>query len=66
MARAASASGIEITARGGGTGTNGQSLSDSVVVVVVVDCSRHLTRIEEINAVEGNAIVQPSMILAGC
>ncbi|MGO4854020.1 FAD-binding and (Fe-S)-binding domain-containing protein [Phaeovulum sp. W22_SRMD_FR3] len=59
IARAATASGIAITARGGGTGTNGQSLTDAVVV----DCSRHLTVIEEINTEEGYAIVQPGVVL---
>ena len=59
IARAATASGIAITARGGGTGTNGQSLTDAVIV----DCARHLTRIEEINIEAGYAIVQPGVIL---
>ncbi|MTJ80502.1 MAG: FAD-binding oxidoreductase [Telmatospirillum sp.] len=39
---------LAVTARGGGTGTNGQSLSGGVVV----DLSRHMTRILEID-VEG-------------
>jgi len=59
IARAATACRIAITARGGGTGTNGQSLTDRVTV----DCSRHLTRIEEVNPAEGYAVVQPGVIL---
>ncbi len=59
VARAATECKIAITARGGGTGTNGQSLTDAIVV----DCSRYLTDIEEINAKDGYAIVQPGVIL---
>ncbi|WP_426152229.1 D-2-hydroxyglutarate dehydrogenase YdiJ [Pseudomonas sp. DC3000-4b1] len=40
--------GIKLTPRGGGTGTNGQSLTDGIVV----DLSRHMNRILEID-VEG-------------
>lgn len=57
--RAAADTGVAIVARGGGTGTNGQSLTDSVVV----DCSRHLNRIEKIDPEAGIAIVQPGVIL---
>jgi len=59
VARAATTCQIAITARGGGTGTNGQSLTKSIIV----DCSRHLTDIEEINIESGYAIVQPGVIL---
>lgn len=59
IATAASNSGIAITARGGGTGTNGQSLTNGVCV----DCSRYLTQIEELNPMQGYAIVQPGVIL---
>ncbi|MDO9712793.1 D-2-hydroxyglutarate dehydrogenase YdiJ [Paracraurococcus lichenis] len=38
--------GVRIAPRGGGTGTNGQSLTDGLVV----DVSRHMNRILEINA----------------
>ncbi|OXS14582.1 FAD-binding oxidoreductase [Zobellella denitrificans] len=41
-------SGIRMSPRGGGTGTNGQSLTDGLIV----DCSRHMNRILEINAEE--------------
>lgn len=50
--------GIALRPRGGGTGTNGQSLGDGLVV----DCSRHMTGILEINAEEGWARVQPGVI----
>jgi FAD/FMN-containing dehydrogenase/Fe-S oxidoreductase len=40
--------GVRIAPRGGGTGTNGQSLTDGLVV----DVSRHMNRILEINAAE--------------
>ncbi|HAB03656.1 MAG TPA: hypothetical protein DCE25_12300, partial [Pseudomonas sp.] len=36
---------IKLTPRGGGTGTNGQSLTDGIVV----DLSRHMNQILEIN-----------------
>ena len=36
---------IKITPRGGGTGTNGQSLSAGIIL----DCSRHLNRILNVN-----------------
>jgi FAD/FMN-containing dehydrogenase/Fe-S oxidoreductase len=57
--RAASSTKTALTARGGGTGTNGQSLSDEVVI----DCSRYLTRIESIDPEAGLAVVQPGVIL---
>jgi FAD/FMN-containing dehydrogenase len=40
--------GVVLAARGGGTGTNGQSLTDGVVM----DMSRHMNRILEIHAEE--------------
>lgn len=56
--RAARTTTLPLTARGGGTGTNGQSLTDGIVV----DCSRHLTQILAIDPVAGTAIVQPGVI----
>ncbi len=50
---------LPVAARGGGTGTNGQSLSDQIVV----DCSKHLTAIESIDPVAHTAVVQPGVIL---
>lgn len=49
---------IVVTARGGGTGTNGQSLTDGVVV----DLSRHMNRILEINAEEGWVRVEAGVV----
>ncbi|AFJ01938.1 lactate dehydrogenase-like protein [Methylophaga frappieri] len=49
---------IVITARGGGTGTNGQSLTDGIVV----DLSRHLNRVLEINVDERWARVQAGVV----
>ncbi|NIZ12566.1 FAD-binding and (Fe-S)-binding domain-containing protein [Phaeobacter sp. HF9A] len=57
--RAASICKLPLAARGGGTGTNGQSLTDQIVV----DCSRYLTRIEMIDPEARTAIVQPGVIL---
>lgn len=59
IATAASQTGVTVAARGGGTGTNGQSLTDGVCV----DCSRYLTQIEDIDPKEGYAVVQPGVIL---
>ncbi len=57
--RSATETGIALAARGGGTGTNGQSLTDSVIV----DCSRYLNKIEDIDPVAQTATVQPGVIL---
>lgn len=50
--------GVVITPRGGGTGTNGQSLTDGVVV----DLSRHMNKILEINPQEGWVRVQSGVV----
>ncbi|TWE02097.1 FAD/FMN-containing dehydrogenase [Pseudomonas sp. AG1028] len=49
---------VKLTPRGGGTGTNGQSLTDGVVV----DLSRHMNRILEINAGERWVRVQAGVV----
>jgi FAD/FMN-containing dehydrogenase/Fe-S oxidoreductase len=49
---------IVIAPRGGGTGTNGQSLTDGVVI----DCSRHMTRILEIDPVRRVARVEAGVV----
>jgi FAD/FMN-containing dehydrogenase/Fe-S oxidoreductase len=51
-------SALKLTPRGGGTGTNGQSLTDGVSV----DLSRHMNAILEINVEEGWARVQAGVI----
>ena len=59
IAKAASTSNVALIAHGGGTGTNGQALGQSVIA----DCSRYLNKIEEVNTAEQYAIVQPGVIL---
>ncbi|QKX17444.1 FAD-binding and (Fe-S)-binding domain-containing protein [Microbulbifer sp. YPW1] len=49
---------VVLSPRGGGTGTNGQSLTDGIVV----DISRHMNRILEINAEEGWVRVQTGVV----
>ncbi|MFI8607846.1 FAD-binding and (Fe-S)-binding domain-containing protein [Pseudomonas sp. NPDC077649] len=49
---------VVLTPRGGGTGTNGQSLTDGIVV----DISRHMNRILEINVEERWARVQGGVV----
>ncbi len=51
--------GVAITGRGGGTGTNGQSLNRGVIV----DLRRHMNGLVELNADEGWADVEPGMVL---
>ena len=50
---------LAITARGGGTGTNGQSLNKGIIV----DMRRFMNRLLAINEVEGWAEVEPGMVL---
>jgi FAD/FMN-containing dehydrogenase/Fe-S oxidoreductase len=50
--------GIAIVPRGGGTGTNGQSLTSGIVV----DCSRHMNRILEIDPVRRVARVEAGVV----
>ena len=49
---------INLTPRGGGTGTNGQSLTDGIVV----DLSRHMNTILEINVAERWVRVQAGVV----
>lgn len=49
---------IKLTPRGGGTGTNGQSLTDGIVV----DLSRHMNNILEINVAERWVRVQTGVV----
>lgn len=50
---------IKISPRGGGTGTNGQSLCDGLIV----DLSRHFRDILELNLEQGWVRVQPGVVL---
>ncbi len=49
---------IQFAPRGGGTGTNGQSLNTGLVV----DCSRHMRSVLELNVEQGYVRVQPGII----
>ncbi len=49
---------IQFSPRGGGTGTNGQSLTQGIVI----DLSRHMNQVLEINIEEGWARVQTGLI----
>ncbi|WP_417552354.1 FAD-binding and (Fe-S)-binding domain-containing protein [Marinomonas fungiae] len=49
---------IVLSPRGGGTGTNGQSLTDGLVV----DLSKHMNKILEVNVAEGWARVQTGVV----
>jgi len=49
---------VVLSPRGGGTGTNGQSLSDGIIV----DTSKHMNNILEINTEEGWARVQCGVV----
>jgi len=50
---------ITLSPRGGGTGTNGQALTDGIVV----DLSRHMAEILEVDLERGWARVQPGVVL---
>jgi FAD/FMN-containing dehydrogenase/Fe-S oxidoreductase len=50
--------GLKLTARGGGTGTNGQSLTDGIVV----DLSRHMNKILEIDPLSRRVRVQAGVV----
>ncbi len=50
---------VALTARGGGTGTNGQSLTSGVVM----DVSRHMNQILEVDLERGFVRVQPGVVL---
>ena len=50
---------ITFSPRGGGTGTNGQSLSPSIII----DCSKYMNQVLEINLEEQWVKVQPGIIL---
>lgn len=49
---------VRFSARGAGTGTNGQSLSPGIIL----DCARHMTQVLEINLEEEWVRVQPGLI----
>lgn len=57
--KAAATTGLSITPRGGGTGTNGQSLTDGIVL----DTSRFMNQILEFSAETLTVRVQPGVVL---
>ena len=50
---------LTFSPRGGGTGTNGQSLSTGIIL----DCSKYMNQILEVNLSEGWVKVQPGVLL---
>ncbi len=50
---------LKLSPRGGGTGTNGQALSPGIIL----DLSRYLNRIGELNLAEGWVEVEPGVVL---
>lgn len=50
---------LRVAPRGGGTGTNGQALTDAIVV----DTSKYMNRILEVNTEKEYAVVQPGVVL---
>lgn len=50
--------GLVVAPRGGGTGTNGQSLTSGIVV----DCSRHMNRVLQIDPIRRVARVQAGVV----
>jgi len=53
------AEGVPVTARGGGTSQAGQTVNESIIV----DCSRHLDRVVEVDAAGRRAVVEPGIVL---
>ena len=51
--------GVSVTPRGGGTSQCGQTINDSLVI----DCSRHLTRILELDVAGRRCVVEPGIVL---
>src|SRR3972149_2455951 len=55
----ARAEGVPVLARGGGTSQSGQTVGDSLVV----DCSKYLTRIVELDVKHARCAVEPGIVL---
>ena len=51
--------GFPVIPRGGGSSQNGQTLGEAVVM----DTSRHMNRVLEVDALAGTAVVQPGIVL---
>src|SRR5580700_1913344 len=50
---------VPVTPRGGGTSQSGQTINEALII----DCSRHLNRIVEIDAAERRCLVEPGIVL---
>jgi FAD/FMN-containing dehydrogenase/Fe-S oxidoreductase len=50
---------VPVTARGGGTSQAGQTVNESLII----DCSRHLDRIVDIDTVGRRCVVEPGIVL---
>ncbi len=55
----ARAEGVSVTPRGGGTSQCGQTINESLVI----DCSKHLTRILELDVAGRRCVVEPGIVL---
>jgi FAD/FMN-containing dehydrogenase/Fe-S oxidoreductase len=55
----ARAEGVSVLARGGGTSQCGQTVNESLVI----DCSRHLNRIVELDVAGKRCVVEPGIVL---
>ena len=53
------AEGVPVTARGGGTSQAGQTVNESLVV----DCSRHLDNVLEVDTAGRRCVVEPGIVL---
>jgi FAD/FMN-containing dehydrogenase/Fe-S oxidoreductase len=51
--------GVSVTARGGGTSQCGQTVNETLVI----DCSRHLNRLVDLDVAGQRCIVEPGMVL---
>ncbi|HEV7800007.1 MAG TPA: FAD-binding oxidoreductase, partial [Burkholderiales bacterium] len=51
--------GMSVLARGGGTSQSGQTVNESLVI----DCSKHLTNIYELDVGERRCVVEPGIVL---
>jgi FAD/FMN-containing dehydrogenase/Fe-S oxidoreductase len=55
----ARAEGVSVTARGGGTSQSGQTVNSTLIV----DCSKYLDRLIEVDAVGRRCVVEPGIVL---
>jgi FAD/FMN-containing dehydrogenase/Fe-S oxidoreductase len=57
--RVARTEGVAVTPRGGGTSQAGQTINETLIV----DCSKHLNKVLEIDAAGRRAVVEPGIVL---